>query len=565
MAPEGDLIPGNGTLVMLDTFGSGNWIVCCCCWRQRMCGWDLSGSCGAIAGGSDMPFGTALQDLEIFGGEWGGWQGSETDGDIKINCISKTYFRKELGISVHLVNKPCESCINGKAHRLPFGTKKKASSPGELDSADVCGPFYYSFQKKCFLVAFKDSYTKFRYSFVIKEKIEVKDVLKIMLAHDKNLVHSVKKFLSDNGGEFDNKEVCAILSQEGITQRFTAPHTPEQNGASEREMSTIIEMARTLKYFATLWAELVTTAVYVLNRTGKSPVKGASPYERWMKKKPRLKHLRIISSICYDHVPVQKRKKMGKKAVKGYLVGYDDDERYRIWLKEENRVILSRDVIFQEKPSRCVQLMSKEPSNEGKHAEKKLDEKEQEPTSDTEDDSEENEQEIASDTVEENDEELQPSIDRQLRNPSLLPKPARFEDYILAAESFVYKSDSPRTFEEAINSKESVSWKKGMESEMASTRENQTWELTDLPAGSKALPYRWVFRIKTNPDGSINKYKTRLVVKGYSQRQGIDYSETYSPVAKLGTIRVILSIAAEEKMYLSQFYASTAFLYGELG
>ncbi|GBM73806.1 hypothetical protein AVEN_242657-1 [Araneus ventricosus] len=192
-----------------------------------------------------------------------------------------------------------------------------------------------------------------------------------------------------------------------------------------------------------------------------------------MKKKPRLKHLRIIICTCCAHFPVQKSKKTGK----GYFVGYDGDECYRIWLKEENRVILSRDVIFQEKPSRCVQLMLKEPSNEGKQAEEKLDEKEQEPTSDAEDDSEENEQEITSDTEEDNDEELQTSSDRQLRNFSLLPKPARFEDYIMEAESFVYETDSSRTFEEAINSKESANWKKAMESEMASHRENQTWEL----------------------------------------------------------------------------------------
>ncbi|GBM73101.1 hypothetical protein AVEN_198776-1 [Araneus ventricosus] len=223
----------------------------------------------------------------------------------------------------------------------------------------------------------------------------------------------------------------------------------EQNGFSEHEMCNIIENARTFKFSNPDVNYLVTTAVYVLNRTGKSSVKGASPYEIWMKKKPCLKHLKIISSTCYAHVPIQKRKKMDKKTVKGYLVGYDGDERYRIWLKEENRVFLSRDVIFQEKPSCCIQLMLKEPSNEGKFAEEKLDEKEQEPTSDAEDDPEENEQEITSDIEEDNDEKLQPSSDRQLRQ-FLLCKPAHFEDYIMEAESFIYETDSPRTFEEAI-------------------------------------------------------------------------------------------------------------------
>ncbi|GBM08779.1 hypothetical protein AVEN_979-1 [Araneus ventricosus] len=163
--------------------------------------------------------------------------------------------------------------------------QEEATSPGELVSAVVCGPFDYLFPKKSFLVVLKDSYTKFRYSFVIKEKSDVKYVLKIMLVHAKNLGHSVKEFLIDNGGEFDNKEVCAILSQVGITQRLTAPYTPVQNGTSERERRTIIEMERTLKYSnpdgiypAAVWAELVTTAIYVLNRTGKSSVEGASSY-----------------------------------------------------------------------------------------------------------------------------------------------------------------------------------------------------------------------------------------------------------------------------------------------
>ncbi|GFT42873.1 retrovirus-related Pol polyprotein from transposon TNT 1-94 [Trichonephila clavipes] len=181
-----------------------------------------------------------------------------------------------------------------------------------------------------------------------------------MLAHTRTLGYSVKEFLCDNGGEFDNKDVHEILHSNGITQRLTAPYTPEQNGASEREMQTTIEMARTLKYSnpevsfpAAIWAELVNSAIYILNRTGKSSIENTSPYELWLKKKPRLKHLRIIGSPCYAHVPAQKRRKMDKKDIQGYLVGYDGDERYRIWLKKEHRVILSRNVIFQEKAGKC--------------------------------------------------------------------------------------------------------------------------------------------------------------------------------------------------------------------
>lgn len=193
---------------------------------------------------------------------------------------------RELGIKVKLDKKLCESCIFGKAHRLPFGTRKKTTEPGELMSTDVVGPFDESVSKKRYLVVFKDSYTKFRYGYIIKEKSEVKNALKHMLAHAKTLGHSIKELLSDNGGEFDNTEVKRILQENGIMQRLTAPYTPQQNGGSERENRTIIEMARTFKYSnleikfpEAIWAELVNSAIYILNRTGKSSKKGISPYE----------------------------------------------------------------------------------------------------------------------------------------------------------------------------------------------------------------------------------------------------------------------------------------------
>ena len=103
-----------------------------------------------------------------------------------------------------------------------------------------------------------------------------------------------------------------------------------------------------------------------------------------------------------------------------------------------------------------------------------------------------------------------------------------------------------------------------MDREIDSLHQNETWNLTRLPKGSKALPCKWVYRVKTNPDGSIDKYKARLVVKGFAQRQGIDDDQTFSSVARMETIRSVLSVAAKNDMFLVQFDVSTAFLYGEL-
>ncbi|GBL82718.1 Retrovirus-related Pol polyprotein from transposon TNT 1-94 [Araneus ventricosus] len=99
---------------------------------------------------------------------------------------------------------------------------------------------------------------------------------------------------------------------------------------------------------------------------------------------------------------------------------------------------------------------------------------------------------------------------------------------------------------------------------MSSLIENETWTLEELAKNSKAIPCKWVYKIKKNPDGSIDKYKARLVAKGFTQRYGIDYEQTYSPVTKIATVRSILSIAANERMHLTQFDVCSAFLYGKL-
>ncbi|KAF2902574.1 hypothetical protein ILUMI_03613 [Ignelater luminosus] len=213
----------------------------------------------------------------------------------------RVMLQREMGINVPLVKDLCEPCIYGKAYRLPFGQRTSASKPGKLVSASVCGPFSESFGKK-------------------RSKIGSQRLSSIC----QSSWAYCKRILSDNGGELDNKDIRDMLQAEGITQRLTAPYTSEQNGGSEREFRTCIKMARTFKYLSSeasfpeaLWAELVATATYILNKTGKSSKGGVSPYELWTGKKTRIKHLRIIGSVCYAHIPAQKRRKMDTKAIKG--------------------------------------------------------------------------------------------------------------------------------------------------------------------------------------------------------------------------------------------------------
>jgi len=103
-----------------------------------------------------------------------------------------------------------------------------------------------------------------------------------------------------------------------------------------------------------------------------------------------------------------------------------------------------------------------------------------------------------------------------------------------------------------------------MDAEIQAIEKNNTWELVELPKGMKKIGVKWVFKTKLNERGEVDKYKARLVVKGYAQRQGIDYSEVFSPVAKWDTIRMILSLAALRSWEVFQLDVKSAFLHGEL-
>jgi hypothetical protein len=124
--------------------------------------------------------------------------------------------------------------------------------------------------------------------------------------------------------------------------------------------------------------------------------------------------------------------------------------------------------------------------------------------------------------------------------------------------------DTPRTIKEACSSLDEDYWKEAIKSEMDSIMSNGTWEVVSRPYGCKAIACKWVFKKKLRPDGTIKKYKAGLVSKGYNQKEGENFVDTYSPVARLTTIRVLLSLATSYGLLVHQIDAKTAFLNGEL-
>ncbi|UYV77084.1 hypothetical protein LAZ67_14003178 [Cordylochernes scorpioides] len=287
-------------------------------------------------------------------------------------------------------------------------------------------------------------------------------------------------------------------------------------------------------------AEAVNTATYVLNRTGPTQIEGKTPYELWFDKKPAVDHLRIFGTECFVHVPDEKRRKLDAKSEKGILVGYcSNKDGYRIWMPNSNKVVTSRDVIFKETIptfSLDIEKRNKELSSN------QIDEQ-----NDTQD-------------IEKIESNVQTSDEYNLRDRSNISKPQRYID----AEINIAEGLEPKTYKEAMDSPNAQFWKEAMNEEMNSLMENDVYECTTLPPGQKPIDCKWVLKTKLNSKGEITRYKARLVAKGFAQKKGIDYEETFSPVARHDTIRTLLAIAANEDLKLVQFDIKTAFLYGDL-
>ena len=452
----------------------------------------------------------------------------------------------------------CPNCLKGSQHqqisRYPF---KKATRPLERVSCDIAGKMRcpdctWNYQH---LVVFINHYTRYVWVFLVIKRDMAIRALEILKTSAKNQSgHKILVLQTDNAAEFVGKKWTKLCQDNGIEHITTQPYAPSMHSYVERVIRTIVEHASTMLWTAGInenfWALACKASAYLLNRSPHTCL-DVTPYEMWHGRKPHVGHIRIWGCRAYAAILKEKRTKFDSKSKDCILVGfYDVENLYQLWDIEGKQLIKRRDVIFHERVMGHPDI-ARDRIMAGRLI---------------------TGQEKGADGADEKDtslEHLYPVID-VLKPDEWRDIPATHLTSLPTTILQVHQNrDSiPRTYQEAMSSRMANHWKEACQVEHTAMITNNVYTWAELPDrtihDALPLPLKWLFVIKRKADWSIDKYKARIVAGGHRQREGLDFHETYAPVAMFVSLRILLTMAAIDDLEIVQCDIVTAFLYGDL-
>lgn len=464
-------------------------------------------------------------------------------------------------------NSHCTACNLSKSTRLPFNVRDcRSIAPLHIIHSDIWGPSpVVSRAGYRYFITFIDDYSRFTWMYPLSHRSQAYESFRHFKSHVENLFSTkIKQFQCDGAPELVKGSLRQYLDESGISLRISCPYTPQQNGVTERKNRHLSEMARALLYHSRLpkvyWYDAYATTAFLINRLPSQILNHSSPYRLLFQKDPDYHLLRTFGCLCYPFLGSTRQDKLSPKSSSCIFLGYAPHHKgYICFDPVSSTTYTSRHVQFHETifPSSNTSSMSELtvvlPTFPIAHF----------PTLSS---SSMNFSPSAPSSVTSNPtydySHNQPTHPMVTRNRDHTRRPKQFPDHLVYnAVSESIPTFEPNSFAQAR--KWSVWWD-AMRAKISALHSNRTWVLVPPSSCTNVVGCKWVYKIKRNSDGSVSRYKARLVAKGFLQTEGIDYTETFTPVVKPTTIRLVLSIAYSRGWDIRQVDVNNALLHGDL-
>ncbi|GJT00022.1 ribonuclease H-like domain-containing protein [Tanacetum coccineum] len=511
----------------------------------------------------------------------------------------------------------CHACQLGKHTKLPFySSESNVGSVFDIIHSDLWTSPISSESGIKYYAIFLDHFSHYVWVYPLLHKSDLFDTFVTFHAYvNKQFNVDIKALQCDHGGEYDNTRFHNLFRQNGMQFRFSCPKTSQQNGKSERMLRTLNNITRTLLFQAHIppsyWVEALNMAAHLLNILPSTAINNEIPFTKLHNKPPTYDHLRVFGCLCYPHISFDH--KLQPRSTACVFLGYPALHRgYRCLDLSTNKIIISRHVIFDEDqfpfgsmtpdtppsydfllpPHNTHTSQTTHPNNHQLHPPTAM------PPSPTHTSPTQSpqaqpqsphhpltprtpatHQQIPVPPLSSTHEPTTPSStpNTHITSPAATAygnaPTTNTHHMVTRAKAGISKplarmnchatttSPIPRSHLHALRD---PNWHKAMVDEYNALISNGTWALVPRPANVNIVRSMWLFKHKFNADGSLSRYKARLVANGRSQQQGIDFDETFSPVVKPATIRTVLSLAVTRDWPIHQLDVKNAFLHGQL-
>nr|GEV66679.1 retrovirus-related Pol polyprotein from transposon TNT 1-94 [Tanacetum cinerariifolium] len=422
--------------------------------------------------------------------------------------------------------------VSGKSKRASHPPKPVPNSRQRLHllHMDLCGPMRIaSINRKRYVVVIVDDYSRYTWVHFLRSKDEALEVIKTFLKRITIILQSpVIIIRTDNDTEFKNQALKEYFDSVGISCQMSSVRTPQQNRVVELRNRTLVEAARTMLIFSRaslfLWVKVIATTCFTQNRSIIHRLFNKTPYELINGRKQDISFLHVFGALCYPKIDREDIGKLGAKGDIGFFIGYSADScAFRVYNRRTKKIIKTMNVSFDRLSAMSFEQSSSKPELQSM-----------------------NSGQISSGvdltyalstiTTQQPTEGELDLLFEAMCDDYIGGQPSYAQRTVTAAQAHqVRQTLTTSTSIADINVKEDMTdpaWIESMQEELLQFKRLDVWVLVPAPNNITPLTLKWLFKNKHDEEQTVIQNKSRLVVRGYRQEEGIDFKESFTPLKK---------------------------------